>query len=441
MTSPALTPDSGAAAAEVGNADSGRVWTNPRKGFLFFFGFAAIGAGMAQLVPAVLTLSLKAAELDKANATSILSLVVAVSALFAIVAYPVFGRISDELRGRLGRRRPFLILAAILYVIGSLLSLTAPNIALLLIGGIFTTVGYSASAVALTSIIPDQFAPDRRGPSSAVFGFSLPVGAVVGIGIATAVTGNLALQFLIPAAVAVVGTLLFAAVFKDPQVADAPRPKAGIVTFFSTFWVNPVKHPPFAWAWFSRLLLFFGVAAVQAYQAFYLIFELHYTPVTVAGALFISTLILTVAVLVFAPISGKLSDKVGRRKPFVIVASIIFGIGLIVASVATSYGSFLVAIGIVGIGQGVYFAVDLALVTRILPDPSNPGQGMAIMGLASTLPSSLVPAVAPVLLAIGAVAAERAHGVPDHNFAALFIAGAIAAIVGAALIIPIKGVK
>jgi hypothetical protein len=35
-------------------------WVSPRKGFLFFLGFAAIGAGMASLVPAVLTLSLKA---------------------------------------------------------------------------------------------------------------------------------------------------------------------------------------------------------------------------------------------------------------------------------------------------------------------------------------------------------------------------------------------
>jgi MFS family permease len=441
MTSPSLTPDTGAAEAALGNAGSGHAWTNPRKGFLFFFGFAAIGAGMAQLVPAVLTLSLKAAILDKPHATSILSLVVAVGALFAIIAYPVFGRISDSLRGRLGRRRPFLILAAVLYAIGAVVSLTAPSVGILVIGGIFTTVGYSASAVALTSMIPDQFAPDRRGPSSAVFGFSLPVGAVVGLGIATAVTGVLSAQFLIPAGIAVVSSLLFAVVFKDPQVADAPRPHMGIVSFFSTFWVNPVKHPPFAWAWFSRLLLFFGVAAVQAYQAFYLIFVLHYTPVTVAGAIFLSTLILTIAVLVFAPISGKISDRIGRRKPFVIAASLIFAVGLIVASNAHTYGSFLVAIGIVGVGQGVYFAVDLALVTRILPDPANPGQGMAIMGLASTLPSSLVPAVAPVLLAIGAVAAERAHGIPDHNFAALFITGAIAAVVGAVLVVPIKGVK
>src|SRR3954453_12303787 len=30
-------------------------WPNPRRGFLFFLGLASIGAGMANLVPAVLT--------------------------------------------------------------------------------------------------------------------------------------------------------------------------------------------------------------------------------------------------------------------------------------------------------------------------------------------------------------------------------------------------
>jgi hypothetical protein len=39
----------------------------PRRGFLFFFAFAAVGAGMAVLVPAVLTLSVKATLLDPAS--------------------------------------------------------------------------------------------------------------------------------------------------------------------------------------------------------------------------------------------------------------------------------------------------------------------------------------------------------------------------------------
>ncbi|WP_345762767.1 hypothetical protein [Diaminobutyricibacter sp. McL0608] len=76
-------------------------------------------------------------------------------------------------------------------------------------------------------------------------------------------------------------------------------------------------------------------------------------------------------------------------------------------------------------------AVDLARVSQTLPDSSNPANDMGIIGLASSLPSSVVPA----LLLIGATVAN------PQNFPALFITGAIAAAIGALLIIPIRGVK
>jgi len=439
MTSPSLTPDTGAAVAANPPADDStpvRTWTNPKRGFLFFLGFSAIGAGMGQLVPAVETVALKATVIvGAAHAAGIVSLAIAVAALCSIVATPLYGRLSDRIRGRLGRRRPLLIIGAVLFALGGIVLAVSSSVAVLVIAGILTLLATAAVTVAVTAIIADQFEPLRRGPASAIVGLSLPIGAVLGLGIASAVASSLTLQILIPAGVAVLGSLVFALVIRDPQVLDAPRPPFDAVQFFSTFWVNPAKNPNFAWAWFSRLLIFFGVAAIQAYQIFYLLAVLHVNGKDVSQDLFLSTLVLTVAALIFAPIAGKLSDIVGRRKPFVIAAAIIFAVGLAVAATSTSFGGFLVAIGIVGLGQGVYFAVDLALVSQLVPDKVNPGQGMSIMGLASTLPSSFVPALAPAILLIGASTA-----IPQ-NYAALFITGAIAGLVGAVLILFIRGVR
>jgi MFS family permease len=439
MSSPSLSPDAEAALASTPPQDGSapiRTWTNPKRGFLFFLGFSAIGSGMGQLVPAVETAALKSTQIvGAAHSAATLSLTIAISALFGLVATPIYGRVSDRIRGRLGRRRPLLFLGAILFAIGGVLLASATSVFLLVLAGIFTFLASAAVTVAVTSIIPDQFEPLKRGPASAVVGVSLPVGAVIGLGIATAVSTSLTLQILIPAAIAVVGSLVFALVIKDPQVADAPRPPFNAVQFFSTFWVNPARNPNFAWAWFSRLLVFFGVAAIQAYQIYYLLAVLHVAGKDVAQDLFLSTLVLTVGALIFAAIAGKISDVVKRRKPFVIVAAVIFAIGLFVASTSSTFGGFLVAIGIVGIGQGVYFAVDLALASQLVPDKANPGQGMSIMNLAATVPSSLVPAIAPAVLLIGATAAN------PQNYAALFITGAIAGLVGAVLVLFIRGVK
>ena len=182
-------------------------------------------------------------------------------------------------------------------------------------------------------------------------------------------------------------------------------------------------------------MIFFGVAAVNAYQAFYLIMVQHVDPATVGTSIFVATLILTGLSLVFAPIMGKLSDIVGRRKPFVIAAAVIFAIGLALVAAASSYPAFLIAIAVMGVGQGVYFAVDFALVTQVLPDAENPAKDLGIMNLASTLPSTIVPAVAPALLALGASATT------PQNFTALFVAGVIAAVLGALFIIPIRRVR
>jgi MFS family permease len=439
MTSPSLTPDTGAAAAATspqGESGPAHAWANPRRGFLFFIGFALIGAGMGQLVPAVETVAFKATAIaGAAHAASVVSLSIAVAALFAIVITPIYGRISDRSRSRFGRRRPLLFVGAIGFALGGILLAISSSVLVLVISGVVTFAGAAATTVAATAIITDQFEPLRRGPASAIIGISLPVGAVIGLGIASAVAPSLALEILIPAAIATLGSLVFGLVIKDPQVLDAPRPRFDAVQFFSTFWVNPVKNPSFAWAWWSRFLIFFGVAAVQAYQVFYLGAVLHVAGPSIPQDIFLSTLILALATLIFAPISGKISDVVKRRKPFVIAAAVIFAVGLAIAATSTSFGTFLVAIGIVGVGQGVYFAVDIALASQLVPDPSNPGQGMSIIGLASTLPSSIVPALAPAILLIGASAA-----VPQ-NYAALFLAGAVAGIVGAVFILFIRGVK
>jgi MFS family permease len=249
------------------------------------------------------------------------------------------------------------------------------------------------------------------------------------------VQSSLAWEIFAPAVVAIIGVVLFAIRMQDRPITKDQRPPFSFVIFISTFWTNPVKNPNFAWAWFSRLLIFFGVAAVQAYQAFYLIFKLGFSPVTVGGAVFLSTLVLTAGALIFAPIAGKVSDVVGRRKPFVVVAALIFAIGLLIVTFANSYPAFLGAMAVIGVGQGVYFAVDLALVSQILPDQKNPAKDMGIIGLASTLPSSIVPAIAPAVLLIGASASNH------QNFPALFLTGAIAAIIGAVLIFPIRAVK
>jgi hypothetical protein len=59
---------------------------------------------------------------------------------------------------------------------------------------------------------------------------------------------------------------------------------------------------------------------------------------------------------------------------------------------------------------------------RMLPNPENVGKDIAVMGLASTLPSAFVPAIAPLFLLLG-------------GYTLLYVAIAVLGLIGAVLVL------
>ncbi|TQL02865.1 MFS transporter [Cellulomonas sp. SLBN-39] len=424
-----LSPAPAAGPADLAPPSPGR-----RTAFHLLLALATFSVNATLLTATILTLSLKSTAIDAGAATTILSVTASVGAVFTIVGYPLMGRLSDRTLGRFGRRRPYLVGGAVALGLGSLLLVQAASTPVLVVGHALLSVGYVTSLVAASALVPDQVPVEQRGTASSIVGLSTPVGALLGLFVAQLLAPDLTAMILVPGALGVVGSLALAFGTKDAPLARAQRPAFALRDLAGTFWVDPRTAPGFAWAWLSRILLFLGVSAVNAYQAFYLIMVQHVTPAEVAGKIFVATAVVTGTSLVLAPVAARVSDRIGRRKPFVLSAAVVFAAGLALVTRADGFGEFLVAMAVMGAGQGVYLAVDFALVTQVLPDPTNPAKDLGIMNLANTLPASIVPAVAPAVLAIGA-------GPGEQNFAALFGLGALAALLGAAAVLPIRGVR
>ena len=92
--------------------------------------------------------------------------------------------------------------------------------------------------------------------------------------------------------------------------------------------------------------------------------------------------------------AGSSSEPNGRRKIFVLTASIVYGLALFVIAVASNFSGFLVGMAISGLGFGVYLAVDLALVVDVLPDKRNAAKDLGVFNIAGALPFSIAPAIA-----------------------------------------------
>ena len=400
------------------------------RGFVFFLVLAIVGAGAAQMSAALLTLTLKAAAIDAAAATTTISISSGVAGLLTLVALPVIGTLSDRSRSRFGRRRPYLVVGAAAFVLGAVALITAPNVPVFVLAHLLITTGFVTANVVITALLTDQLPVDKRGPAAALISMGTPVGALFGMAVAVPFGDALVPLVGIPTALAVAGMLLLAAVVRDPKW-EFPLPAFDLRRFIGMFWVNPLKHSPFTWVFASRMLVFSGVAALNGYQAIYLLQRLHMEPAGLGTAILWTVVLNAGITMLVAPLIGKISDKLNVRKPFILAAAVILAVGLVMASTAQSFGAYLVACTVVGLGQGVYFAVELVLATLVLPDPDNPAKDLGILKIADNLPVTIVAAVAPFLLAIGG----------GGNFGALFIAGAVAAVLGGFVILFVRGAR
>src|SRR5206468_8559264 len=114
-----------------------------------------------------------------------------------------------------------------------------------------------------------------------------------------------------------------------------------------------------------RLLFVLAVAFLVTYQAYYLLEKVGSTEAEVPQQIFLGTLAQSAVLIAAALTGGRLSDRTGRRKIFVFSASIVYGLALFVVAIASNFNGFLVGMAISGLGFGVYFAVDLALVVDV----------------------------------------------------------------------------
>ncbi|WP_086844971.1 MFS transporter [Amycolatopsis kentuckyensis] len=404
--------------------DQARRLTGQPVGRLFvgLYVLAIVGLWIALLTPASVTLALRIADLDPAGKASSLALVTGVGAIFAMVSNPVFGRLSDLCTSRWGRRRPFMVGGAACGVVSLFVIGVAPSIPVVLLGWCLTQLALNAAVAALIAVLPDRVPERRRGTVSGLMGMTNQVAQVAGTFLVQ-FTGTRGLgMFLVPAAIGLVLVLAFACYLREVPQARAELPRLSWSDIPRSLWVNPLRHRDFAWAFLSRFLVWIGKSLLLTYKTYFLMDHLGYSSARAAAVLGWTMLILGIGVVVASNVAGWLSDRLRRRKVFIVAASLIFGTGMVVIATSATLTGFLVGVAIAGIGQGTYVGVDYALVASVLPDSDTAAaKGMGVFNIANALPQTVAPAIAPVFLAIGG----------GQNYAALYLSAAGFAIVGA----------
>lgn len=380
-----------------------------------------VGALIALITPLSLLLTLHLTRIAGPEAAAAFGLVTGLGALCALFANPLGGRLSDRTVARFGRRRTWILTGGISggLVVGTL-AFTTEVWQVAIVWCLVQTL-FNFQQAATSALLADQVPVLRRGTVSGFVGLAAAVGPLLGLTIVSMIADPIVQWFslsIIAIALAVLAIILL----RDPQHRSAEgRPPLGLVELLKSFWLNPVRHPAFGWAWLVRFLIT-CVYASSTYNAFLLLQRFGLSEAEVGGQVLLLSMISVGLLAVTSVLGGIISDRLRRQKPFVMAAGVIGAGGLVIMAFAGDLGLIYLATAFIGVGMGLFFSIDSALCVRVLPSSENAGKDFAIINMANTIPQSFVPFIAPFLLAIG-------------SFTALYLVLAVLGVIGALLVL------
>ena len=378
-------------------------------------------------IPGIL-LPLQVEDIDPKHKAARLAVITTVGAFAALVAQPVAGMLSDRTRSRFGRRAPWMVGGALVGGLGLVGMASADALVQLGIAWVIVQVAFNFTQGPLSAVMPDRVPRGVRGTFAAVMGLGTMIGALGGQVVGSRFADHLPAGYLLFAGLAIVVVVLFVVLNPDRSNAGEPRAPFELRAFLRTFWVSPRSHPDFAWGFVNRLLLYVGYFLVSGYQLYILqdYVGLGDDAVKLVPVLGLVGLVgNVVTMLTFGP----LSDRIGRRKPFVLVSGLVMAVGLLVPWISPTVAGMVVMSLVLGLGMGAYMAVDSALMSEVLPAAEDFGKDLGVLNIAATLPQTVGPALAGGIVVV------------SGGYTALFPIGVVVALLGSLAVLRIRGVR
>ena len=358
---------------------------------------------------------------------AVLALVSIFGAIAAMIAQPVAGAISDRTRSRFGKRAPWIVTGSLCGGLSLIGMAFANNLVFLITAWIMVQISFNFAQGPLSAIMPDRVPRSFRGTFAAILGLGSMFGSLGGQILASSFSKNIPAAYLLLGGFAVIVLTLFVVFNPDRSSKDAAVEPFAMRSFAQTFWVSPVKHPDFFWAFTSRMLTYTGYFVVVGYKLYILqdyigMGDKAIAFIPVIGLVSLGGLLLSTLA------AGRLSDHLGRRKPFVLASGLIVATALFIPLVLPTLTGMLLMAGLAGFGFGCFQAVDAALISEVLPSDRSFAKDLGVVNIAVTLPQILAPAFAGLI-------------VLSFDYAPLFPIGAAIGVLGALAVIPVKSVK
>jgi MFS family permease len=287
-------------------------------------------------------------------------------------------------------------------------------------------IGLNVLVSCLSALLPDRVHPKMLGRASALSGLGNllggAVGGIVAAGFIPVPTIGLA---IVPWTMVLAAGLIWWLLPTIPST-DEPVEPLSLKSLLKD--LRPPSDRDFWLVFVGRCAFLLGLSITFAYQLYILTDYFGADQATAQQMISLSGIILALGAGVFTVVMGPLSDRVGRRKPFVIGAGIIAAAGVALLLTVHDVVIFLVSIGAMSVAYGTYISVDQAMMVQVLPNQKNAARDLGFLTVANTAPGIVAAGLAGLMVSLG-------------GYPAVFICGLILCALSGIFLISVKRIK
>jgi len=388
---------------------------SPSRGFVLAYALAYIGMFVTFMPLVMVLLPLKVEAVAGAAKVPLLSAAALSGAAVASGTNIVFGMLSDRSYRRSNTRRPWIALGLVTLLAGYALLHQAGTEVTLLAGVALIQTGINMMFAPLLAVMADEVPDDIKGSVAGLLGIAQPLSTLVAVAVTLPWIGGAANGYALVCGLVV---LLLA-----PLLALMRERPAGLGAIPAPQF-RAQRRLDFGLAWVAKILVQVTGNGLTTYGFYYLASQLP-RGTGAAGTIAAIMAGSTVLAVVLTIAAGHFSDRMMRRKPFLLGSALVVAGGFATMAMAEDPAMAAAGYAAATCGISAFLAVHAALAMQLLPSPGHRGRDLGVLNLTNTLPAMVAPLLA---MALG----------PERGFAPLLVALALGSLAGGLVALAVR---
>jgi len=311
------------------------------------------------------------------------------AAIVSILVQPTVGTISDYTQSRWGRRKPFIFVGALLDV--AFIYGVATSQSLIALAAFLLLLAFSSNFAQgpFQGYVPDLVADRQVNTASAVIGFMRLMGLIIGAALVStgSATGDYGLPLIFIGVFEAVLAMITVVFVREGPAARPREGRSWPKIALEAWGTDALRERGFIFMTLTRLLFLMGPSVFVNISLFYVRDSLGQTGADQTLWLTVGVAAIAVGSAFGAIPSGRLADRFGRKQVVWSAATIAI-VGILLIARAQTPVEALPGLVLLGLGNGLYIAIDWALMTSTIPKVAS-GRYMGLANIANSISGPL----------------------------------------------------